>query len=152
MATLNGRRAFLKKTICLLSTQVIYGCGGGSGGNPDAAEPDTIASVAPGITAQPLDQSVLTGEIATFDVLVTGTQPFSFQWQRNGVDIIGATNRSYTTPVTGSENGAVFSVVVTNSAGSIKSRDAILTVVQLPVTVDSTFITIDSTLYSADST
>lgn len=44
-------------------------------------------------------------------------------------DVRGATKASYTTPVTTKAySGALFSVVVTNEAGSITSRDAVLTV------------------------
>ena len=55
--------------------------------------------------------------------------PLSYQWRKNGLDIAGATNASYTTPATtADDNGALFSVVVTNSAGSVTSNDALLTV------------------------
>jgi hypothetical protein len=53
----------------------------------------------------------------------------SYQWQKNGAPISGATGASYTTPaVMTADNGAVFAVVVTNSAGSVTSSNATLTV------------------------
>ena len=58
-----------------------------------------------------------------------GTAPLSYQWHKNGVDIGGATANAYTTPATSaSDNGAIFNVTVTNSAGNVTSADATLTV------------------------
>src|SRR5580704_18027988 len=50
---------------------------------------------APAITTQPVSQTVSTGQIASFSVIATGTAPLSYQWQRNGVNIAGATSSSY---------------------------------------------------------
>jgi|GEM_PF-1148713 len=87
------------------------------------------ALVPPSITAHPTSQIVTAGQTATFNVAVTGTAPFSYQWRKNGVAISGATSSSYTTPATtSSDNGAQFSVVVSNSAGSVTSSAATLTV------------------------
>jgi len=56
----------------------------------------------------------------------------SYQWFKNGVAINGATSSSYTTPPTAAgDTGAVFTVTVSNSVGSVTSGPATLTV-QLP--------------------
>jgi O-glycosyl hydrolase len=87
------------------------------------------AAVAPTITTQPANQTVTTGQTATFTVAATGTAPLSYQWQKNGTDISGATAASYTTPATASsDNGDVFYVTVSNSIGSVTSNSATLTV------------------------
>jgi predicted RNA-binding protein with TRAM domain len=87
------------------------------------------AAVAPSITSQPSDQSVPEGSTATFSVTATGSEPLSFQWQRGGSPIEGATAATYTTPpTTSSDDGAVFSCVVSNVKGSATSNGAILTV------------------------
>jgi len=92
------------------------------------------APVAPSITAQPVSQTVTTGQTATFSVTASGTAPLRYQWQRNGAAIGNATSPSYTTPATStSDNGAQFTVVVTNSAGSVTSSTATLTVNPAPV-------------------
>lgn len=89
----------------------------------------TVTSGAPNITAQPLDQTVMVGATATFSVTATGNAPLSYQWQRNGTAIAGATSASYTTPATTSaDNGALFSVMVSNGLGSATSRSAVLTI------------------------
>src|SRR4029077_7601084 len=70
---------------------------------------------------------------ATFSVVATGTAPLSYQWSRNGTAISGATSATYHTPATGNaDNGAVFSVVVSNAAGSTTSGNATLTVTAAP--------------------
>ena len=94
----------------------------------------TAAPVAPSITTQPASQTVTAGQTAPFSVAATGTAPLTYQWQKNSVAITGATSSSYTTPVTASsDNGAQFTVVVTNTAGSATSSAAILTVNAAPV-------------------
>jgi len=91
----------------------------------------TVSAVAaaPSITTQPTGQSVMVGQTASFSVVATGTAPFAYQWKRNNVAISGATASSYTTPATTTaDNGALFTVMVSNSAGSVTSSAAPLTV------------------------
>ncbi len=87
------------------------------------------APVAPSITTQPAGQTVTAGQTAAFSVVAMGTAPLSYQWRKNGTAISGATAATYTTPVTTTtDNGAQFSVVVSNPAGSVTSSAANLTV------------------------
>ena len=87
------------------------------------------AAVAPSITTQPSNETVAAGQAATFTVVATGTTPLSYQWQKNGANIGGATSSSYTTPATATaDSGSTFDVVVSNSAGSATSNTAMLTV------------------------
>ena len=84
---------------------------------------------APAIRSQPANQSVLAGGSATFTVSATGTGPLRYQWKKNGSNISGATNSSYTTPGTSlGDSGAGYSVVVSNSLGTVTSSRASLTV------------------------
>src|SRR5467141_1787422 len=95
----------------------------------DMNAPISTPAVPPSITAQPVSQSVTAGQTATFSVTGTGTAPLNYQWQRNGAAISGATSASYTTPGTStSDNGAQFTVVVSNSVGSVTSNAAALSV------------------------
>ena len=104
----------------------------GSGGGTTAscsAQLQGGSPVAPTITSQPQSQSVTAGATATFTVVASGTAPLSYQWSKNGAAIGGATSASYTTPATlSSDNGATFTVQVSNSAGSQTSNAATLTV------------------------
>ena len=82
----------------------------------------TATTVAPTITTQPVNQTVTAGQTATFAVVAAGTAPLIYQWQKNGVVIPVATSSSYTAPATTtSDNGSAFSVVVTNTAGTVTS-------------------------------
>ena len=83
----------------------------------------------PAITTQPVNQTVTSGQTATFMVAATSTATLTYQWKKNGIAISGATATSYTTPATTiSDNGAQFTVTVTNVAGNITSNAATLTV------------------------
>lgn len=89
--------------------------------------------VPPGITTEPINQTVTAGQVATFTVAANGTAPLAFQWQKNGANISGATSSNYTTPVTTTaDNGATFDAVVSNAAGSVTSTTATLTVNSAP--------------------
>ena len=89
--------------------------------------------VAPVITTQPQDQTVSEGATATFSVIATGIPAPTYQWQRNGVDIAGATDANYTTPATTlADSGALYTVTATNVAGSETSAAASLTVNEVP--------------------
>ena len=99
----------------------------GSGGGGTSPTP-----IPPVITTQLINQTVLVGRTATFTVAVTGSTPYSYQWQKNGSDITGATLSTYTTPPTiGLDNGAQFAVAVSAAFGTATSS-ATLTVITPP--------------------
>lgn len=98
-----------------------------------SSSPEKPAVEAPVITAQPQSRTVPVAATATFSVTATGTAPLSYQWKKNGVDIAGATADSHTTPAaTLADNGSQFTVLVSNSAGSVLSDAATLTVTPPP--------------------
>jgi hypothetical protein len=99
-----------------------------AGSQPSDAATLTV-DVPPTITTEPQNQTVGVGTPATFSVTATGTAPFSYQWYKNGTAINGAVAQIYTTPATVStDNGASFTVKVSNVAGSQTSTAATLTV------------------------
>src|SRR5215831_16772533 len=110
-----------------LASATLSGCAGViSGANTTNSVPPGLA---PAITTQPANQIVTAGQTATFTVAASGTAPLSYQWQKNGANIAGATSSSYTTPATTTaDNGSTFQVVASNSAGSITSSAATLMV------------------------
>jgi hypothetical protein len=86
-------------------------------------------NVPPTIATQPANKTVKVGRTARFSVTANGSIPLSYQWHKNGSDIPGAIKSTYKTPPTTiGDNGAHFSVTVSNSFGNILSNDAILTV------------------------
>ncbi|MGA7794823.1 MAG: immunoglobulin domain-containing protein, partial [Candidatus Acidiferrales bacterium] len=81
------------------------------------------------IATQPESQTVTAGQTATFSVVASGSGTLTYQWKKGGTAIGGATAASYTTPATTSgESGTQFTVVVTDSTGSVTSNPATLTV------------------------
>src|SRR5262249_55017324 len=83
----------------------------------------------PSITSQPLSQAAVIGYAASFSVAATGSGSLSYQWFRNGSALSGANGNYYRTQsTTTADNGASFTVVVTDSTGSVTSSPAVLTV------------------------
>jgi glucose/arabinose dehydrogenase len=83
----------------------------------------------PVILTHPQNRTVSVGQSATFSVSASGSAPLSYQWQRNGINIPGATSPSYTVASAQlSDNGAQFRVNVTNAFGAAMSNPATLTV------------------------
>ena len=66
------------------------------------------------------------GQIATFSVVVADARAVTFQWKFNGADIPGATGDSLLLTNVSAANEGQYSVVVTNSAGSVTSAPAAL--------------------------
>ncbi len=117
---------------CAAILSGLVGCGGGGS---SAGTSNPASGSAPAISTQPLNATVAAGAGATFSVTATGSAPLSYQWQKNGTAIAGATAASYTTPATSNtDNGAQFTVTVSNSAGSVTSNPAVLSVTSGPGT------------------
>ncbi|HRE80570.1 MAG TPA: immunoglobulin domain-containing protein, partial [Opitutaceae bacterium] len=85
-------------------------------------------AVSPTFTTQPAAQNIYAGTSVTFSVSVTGTAPFTYQWRKNGVAIPFALASSVTLTNVQDSDVGLYSVVVSNTAGSITSADALLTV------------------------
>src|SRR6202044_2953379 len=121
------KRSFLH-TLAVLATATLVACGGGGGSSYAPPAMTTPSATAPTISTQPGSVSVVSGNTATFTVTAGGTAPLTYQWQKNGTAVTGATGASYTTPAEPvSDSGATFAVVVMNSSGSVTSASATLT-------------------------
>ena len=126
---LNRRKnEFVGAAYFLAIALALWGCAGTI--NSSLSTKGTV----PGFAIQPASQTVTVGQTAVFSVTVTGTGPFTYQWQKNSANISGATFSSYTTPAAVSgDNGATFRVAVTNSVGTAMSNSGTLTVNPAPV-------------------
>ena len=94
----------------------------------------TPVIVAPSISVHPVAQTITAGQDVSFTVTAGGSS-LSYQWQRsidggaNFTNAIGETNATLTLrAVPQTDNAHRFRVVVSNSAGSISSNAALLTV------------------------
>jgi hypothetical protein len=106
-------------------TVVVSNLAGNATSNP---APLTV-NTPPAITTQPVGQTVMVGQPATFSVAATGTAPMAYQWQKGGVAIAGARSSAYTTGATlSTDNGAQFTVMVSNAVSNVMSNPATLTV------------------------
>ncbi len=76
------------------------------------------------ITHDPEDQVAFPGWTVRFEVVVESTLPLRYQWQREGVDLAGATNAVLLLDDVQTQDTGHYTVVVTNDAGSARSRDA----------------------------
>ncbi|HEY4247959.1 MAG TPA: immunoglobulin domain-containing protein, partial [Lacunisphaera sp.] len=93
---------------------------------------ETATTGAPAITTQPSNVAVVTAGSAIFSVTATGTPAPTYQWLKNGASIAGATGSSYTIASASVADAASYTVVVTNSAGSVTSNAALLNLIIAP--------------------
>jgi hypothetical protein len=99
-----------------------------NGGGSSQVCPFSTTVTASTSATDPSAQTRCEGGSVTFSTIASGTGPFTYQWQKGGVDISGATSSSYTiNPVTSSDAGT-YGVVVTGTCGSDTTAGALLTV------------------------
>ena len=90
----------------------------------------TVSTSAPSlvIVTPPTSRTAVIGRTATFAVVASGS-PLTYQWNRNGVAIAGATSASYITPgTTAPDNNSSYTVTVGNGATSVTSTPVTLSV------------------------
>ncbi|MEQ2009067.1 MAG: immunoglobulin domain-containing protein [Limisphaerales bacterium] len=99
-------------------------------GSVMSAPPATVTVlVPPAITTQPVSQTAVGGMTVVFNVSASGQPAPAYQWFINATNALGgATNTSLTLTNTQLTNAGNYTVVVTNSAGSVTSAVAVLTV------------------------
>jgi lysophospholipase L1-like esterase len=103
-----------------------------AGGSVTSAAAVLTVWVPPSIASQPQSRTNVSGTTAAFSVVANGTPPLSYQWQFNGANIGGATGATFTLGNVQAGDAGNYTVVVTNSAGSVTSVVAILTVLVPP--------------------
>ncbi len=93
----------------------------------------------PSITLQPVSQSIAAGGSAAFTIEAIGTDPLTYQWQKNGVNLSngghysGCTTTTLTVSNADAADAADYRCVVTNAQGNATSNAATLTVQVAPV-------------------
>jgi len=115
----------LKFTSLSLISAALVACGGGGGGGSGSSQVP-----APVISSQPASTSVYDTQDASFSVSATDTNTISYQWKKNGVDVVGETNGTYLLKSAAlTDNGASITVAVSGKGGVTLSSAATLTVI-----------------------
>jgi glucose/arabinose dehydrogenase len=129
----------------------LYYLARGSGASTGVVYRISYAASGPSITQQPVSRTVAPGATVTFSVRATGTAPLRYQWQRNGVNISGATSQDYTLVAAAGDNGARFRAQVSNASGTVISNEAVLTVTSNGAPTATITQPVAGTLYSGGS-
>jgi hypothetical protein len=104
---------------------------------------DTVAitvNPAPVFTTQPLDQIRCVGENINLFVVVSGSGPYTYQWQKDGLDmsdggsISGTQTNSLTINNAQITDSGDYTCIVTSICGNMTSDTATLEIVFIPVT------------------
>lgn len=121
-----GPQAFEEKlgrrivNAALFGSLVMAGCGGGG-----SAPPITM----PVLTSQPSDVTAMEGTSISLSIALVDEASATYQWLRNGIEIPGEKSKTLTlSNVARLESGNRFSARITNPAGTIESRAALLVV------------------------
>lgn len=88
------------------------------------------------ISSPPVGRVSIAGTMTAFSVRAQGTPPLTYQWRRNGTNLVnggsvsGVTTSNLTLNTVSTNDSANYTVVVANPAGSVTSVVAVLSVVQ----------------------
>ena len=103
------------------------------GGYPPKAPPAMVSFAG--------DQTVGVGALALFSAAASGARPLGFQWRFNGTDLPAATNSTLILSNVQSAQAGLYSVIISNSFGSVISSNAALLVDSSPVQQATLFVT-----------
>lgn len=136
--------------------------GGLAGGSAEANTASSNGSVwriiytgngAPFVSVHPAPQLVSVGENAQFETLASGTPPFQYQWQKDGVNIAGATQRTLLLTNVGlADSASLYRCIVSNAIGTDTSRTAMLRVTSSQRPQPLILSPADGSLYAAGDT
>ncbi len=87
-----------------------------------------VPATPPAITAQPANQTVTQGQVASFNVMATGTAPLTYFWRKGSAVLASGTSSAYSIASAQTSDAGNYSVIVSNSAGVMISSNATLTV------------------------
>lgn len=86
------------------------------------------SSIAPSITEEPQSQSACANEAVIFTIVASGSETISYQWQKDGSPIAGATQNMYQISSATLQDAGNYSCIVTNFVGTVESSIVTLTV------------------------
>jgi alpha-tubulin suppressor-like RCC1 family protein len=80
------------------------------------------------------------GSTFSWQVTASGTPPLAYQWQRNGMDIFGATESLFTKTNAEISDSGNYCVIITNAFGCVTSSVVSITVGMSPQTLMASFV------------
>jgi hypothetical protein len=98
----------------------------------EAGGPSPGTNRPPIIAVQPADRTTLRGATVTFRVAAGGSEPLTYQWQFNGLNLPGATNAALILADVAVSQSGNYAAVVSNPFGIVTSQPALLSVVDAP--------------------
>jgi len=101
-------------------------------GTATSAEAVLTVTLGPVVLIPPRSQTVWEASSPVLSMVVERNGPFSYQWQKDGVDLPGETNQSLFFPGVRPHDSGNYTVRVTSPAGSIATASATLTVKPIP--------------------
>ncbi|HRU67821.1 MAG TPA: immunoglobulin domain-containing protein [Bacteroidia bacterium] len=101
-------------------------------GNKQSNNINLTVNQSPVITAASSGATKCEGQSMTFSVTATGTAPLSYQWYKDGVEVFGAKNNTYTINILNINDAGSYYCVVSNSCGNAQSLPATLNVNSKP--------------------
>jgi alpha-tubulin suppressor-like RCC1 family protein len=119
-------------TLAMSGDQFRCGVTNSSGSATSNTATLTVFVPLPVITSSPASQDVAVGAPINLGVAASSPVELSYQWQKNGDAIDGATSANYAIASAQVSDAGDYSVVVTNSAGSVPSASAVVTVASGP--------------------
>lgn len=93
--------------------------------------------IPPQIKAQPIGYDLVPDSHFTLSVTATGTEPLFYQWRKDGVPIMTATNSLLSLVASSPDIAGLYDVVVTNLYGSVTSRPVAVTIGEAPQIISS---------------
>jgi Immunoglobulin domain len=87
-----------------------------------------VTTTVPTLTLQPLSQTLVAGTSVTLAAAAGGTPAPTYQWRKDGTNLPGATTPTLTLSAIQAAQAGDYTVVATNSAGSVASNPATLRV------------------------
>ena len=97
---------------------------------------DVSTCTSPSISDQPDSLTITDGQSALFSVTAAGTS-IGYQWKKDGSNIGGANSDTYSIATTDITDSGSYTVVISNSCGTLESNPAILTVNPCPADLNA---------------
>ena len=156
----------IDRPLCILTGQqgeLYYISRGGMGGGSDPDNTSTLEGMlwrvdyvgtgAPVFSAQPQPRLQTIGETATFTANANGSDPITYQWQRDGQTISGATGKMLIiNNLMLADSGALLRCLATNAFGQVTSQAALLRVTANQRPLPVILLPLTDNLYSAGDT